>query len=104
MEGTGFPEIERSRLFNERSHLLGVHDCLLGVPNCLLGVPDYLLGVLGYLLGVLDCLLGVLGYLLGVPEKSGIDDWESRCILTLSGGKLHLPIFPMDWASMIGHR
>ena len=60
MDGTGFPEIERSRLFNERSHLLGVHDCLLGVPNCLLGVPDYLLGVLGY-------LLGVLGHLMGVP-------------------------------------
>ena len=54
MEGTGFPEIERSRLFNERSHLLGVHDCLLGVPHCLLGVPDYLLGVLGYGLGVPD--------------------------------------------------
>jgi len=60
-------------------------------------------------MGVLGNLLGVLGYLLGVPEKTGIDDWTSRCNSPPSGGKLHHPIFSDglgidDRASMIGHR
>jgi len=55
-------------------------------------------------MGVLVYLMGVLWYLMGVPEKSGIDDGKSLCNLQPSGCKLHLPIFPMDWASMIGHR
>ena len=106
VQGTGFQETGRSRkfngrsrLFNGRSHLMGVPDCLLGVPDCLLGVLGNLMGVLGYLLGVLDCLLGVLGYLLGVPEKSGIDDWKSRCNLPPAGGKLHLLHFTMNGRS-----
>jgi hypothetical protein len=41
---------------------------------------------------------------MGVPEKIGADDWKSQCNVPPSGGKLHLPIFSMDWASMIGHR
>jgi hypothetical protein len=36
------------------------------------------------------------------PKGSGIDDWKSLCNVPSAGCRLHLHIFPMDWASMIG--